>query len=236
MLQLVDATIRYGEICAVDRVSLQVNTGETVALIGANGAGKTSLLNAVSGLLKPSSGKIILNGEAISHLRSHEIVARGLVLVPEGRAVLGTLSVIENLQLGAYRRKRAKEVADDLERCFSMFPRLKERHGQMADSLSGGEQQMLAIARGLMAKPAIMLLDEPSMGLAPLMVREVFHIVRKIGAMGTTILLVEQNAKMALTAASRAYVLERGRIAVAGESSVLLRDQAVAKAYLGGLK
>ena len=167
MLQLKDVTVRYGEICAVDRVSLQVSRGEAVALIGANGAGKTSILNAISGLHRPASGEILLNDVDISRLPSHKIVGSGLVLVPEGRAILGTLTVLENLQLGAYRRRPGKEVEDDLANCFSLFPRLHERQKQMADSLSGGEQQMLAIGRALMARPAIMLLDEPSMGRIP---------------------------------------------------------------------
>jgi branched-chain amino acid transport system ATP-binding protein len=236
LLQLKDVTVRYGEICAVDRVSLQVSRGEAVALIGANGAGKTSILNAISGLHRPASGEILLNDVDISRLPSHKIVGSGLVLVPEGRAILGTLTVLENLQLGAYRRRPGKEVEDDLANCFSLFPRLHERQKQMADSLSGGEQQMLAIGRALMARPAIMLLDEPSMGLAPIMVKEVFQTLKRISAMGTTILLVEQNARMALTVASRAYVLERGRITLEQDSAALSRNEIVAKAYLGALQ
>lgn len=235
MLQLDHLTVCYGEIRAVREVSIEVARGETVALIGANGAGKSSVLNTVAGLLKPAGGRVMLHGEPIGGLPSHAMVSRGLVLVPEGRAVLGSMSVHDNLLLGACRRRDARTtVRSDIARCFELFPRLRERRGQLADSLSGGEQQMLALARALMAKPSIMLLDEPSMGLSPLLVKEVFKIIRRIGAEGMTLLLVEQNSKLALSVASRAYVMDRGSVASSGSSAELLRDGSVARTYLGG--
>lgn len=235
MLQLDQLEVRYGEIRAVRGVSIEVGRGETVALIGANGAGKSSVLNTVAGLLQPAGGRVMLHGEAIGGLAPHALVSRGLVLVPEGRAVLGSMSVHDNLLLGACRRRDTRAaVRADIARCFELFPRLLERRGQLADSLSGGEQQMLALARALMARPAIMLLDEPSMGLSPLLVKEVFKIIRQIGAEGMTLLLVEQNSKLALSVASRAYVMDRGSVATSGPSAALLRDGALARTYLGG--
>lgn len=233
MLRIEGLTVHYGEICAVREASLVVEKGETVALIGANGAGKSSLLNTVAGLLRPRSGAIWLNQQPIAALPPHRVVSHGLVLVPEGRAVLGTMSVQDNLLLGASQRSDKRAIQVDLDRCYELFPRLRERRTQMADSMSGGEQQMLAVARALMARPSIMLLDEPSMGLSPLLAKEVFGIVRQIGAEGMTLLLVEQNAKLALSVASRAYVLEQGRIASSGTREALLGNDAVVAAYLG---
>jgi branched-chain amino acid transport system ATP-binding protein len=233
MLLIEGLTVHYGEISAVRGVDLEVRQGETVALIGANGAGKSSILNTVAGLLRPSGGRIVLNGQSIGGLASHAVVSRGLVLVPEGRAMLGTMTVQDNLLLGASQRSGSREIRADMEKCYDLFPRLRERRGQFADSLSGGEQQMLAVARAIMAKPALMLLDEPSMGLSPLLAKEVFQIVRRIGAEGMTILLVEQNAKLALSVASRAYVLEQGKVASSGTRSELLDNAAVVAAYLG---
>ena len=233
MLRIEGLTVHYGEICAVRGVDLEVRQGETVALIGANGAGKSSILNTVAGLLRPSGGRIVLNGQSIGGLASHAVVSRGLVLVPEGRAMLGTMTVQDNLLLGASQRSGSREIRADMEKCYDLFPRLCERRGQFADSLSGGEQQMLAVARAIMAKPTLMLLDEPSMGLSPLLAKEVFQMVRRIGAEGMAILLVEQNVKLALSVASRAYVLEQGKVASSGTSSELLGNAAVVAAYLG---
>ncbi len=233
MLRIEGLTVHYGDICAVRGVDLEVRQGETVALIGANGAGKSSILNTVAGLLRPSGGRILLNGQPIGGLPSHAVVSRGLVLVPEGRAMLGTMTVQDNLLLGASQRCGSREIRADMDTCYELFPRLRERSGQFADSLSGGEQQMLAVARAIMAKPSLMLLDEPSMGLSPLLAKEVFQIVRRIGAEGMTILLVEQNAKLALSVASRAYVLEQGKVASSGARAELLDNAAVVAAYLG---
>lgn len=233
MLQLDNISVHYGRICAVKELSLEVRQGEIVALLGANGAGKTTTLSAVSGLIRPSSGQIMLNGRRIDHLPPHQIAAGGLALVPEGRAILGTMNVLENLELGAYRISDRKQVKENLDTCFKLFPRLKERQNQQADSLSGGEQQMLAIARGLMAGPGIMLLDEPSMGLAPLIVKEVFRIIKDINTGGTSILLVEQNVKMALSVSHRAYVLERGSIVLEGKGDEIIKNNNVVNAYLG---
>jgi branched-chain amino acid transport system ATP-binding protein len=224
----------YGNIQALRGVTLDVSEGEIVTLIGANGAGKSTTLRTISGLLKPREGAVRLDGEDLAALKPHEIVARGVVQVPEGRRILDRLSVEENLLVGAYTRDDKKAIAQDLEIVYGRFPRLRERRGQAGGTLSGGEQQMLAIGRGLMARPRIMLLDEPSMGLAPILVEEIFEIVHSLNAdQGTTILLVEQNAKAALEVAGRGYVLETGRIRLSGPSEELADNPEVQSAYLG---
>lgn len=222
----------YGGICAVDELSIVVPAGSMVTLIGANGAGKSTILNTISGLLHPRRGSIIFDGVDITGLRADRIAAHGLLQVPEGRQMLAPLSVEENLRIGAYLR-RDSEVDDDLQRLFDQFPQLKQRRAQPAGSLSGGEQQMLAIGRALMGRPRLLMLDEPSLGLAPLIVREVFRIIQAINAAGTTILLVEQNARKALDIADWGYVLERGRIVAAGSATTLRNDATVTAAYLG---
>ncbi len=232
MLTVENLHVYYGAIHAIQGISFSVKKGEIVTLIGANGAGKSTILKTISGLLHPRTGKIMLEGEDISTLAPHQIVARGISQVPEGRRVFPELTVMENLELGAYQRK-GKEHLKELERVFELFPRLKERRNQPAGTLSGGEQQMLAIGRGLMAKPRLLLLDEPSMGLAPLLVKEIFSIIREINAAGTTILLVEQNANMALSIAQTGYVLETGEIVLSGPAGELTRNEEVRKAYLG---
>lgn len=233
MLEVRELSVTYGKIRAVAGVSLSVSDGQIVTLIGANGAGKSSTLAAISGLVRPSGGSILFNGEELTRLGSHEIVARGIVQVPEGRAILHQMSVAENLELGAYGRRDRQSVRADLERYLAHFPVLGQRRHAPAGSLSGGEQQMLAIARGLMARPKLLLLDEPSMGLAPQMVRRIFEIVRDIHAQGTTILLVEQNARRALAIADHGYVLESGRVVLSGPARDLLHDRATVEAYLG---
>ena len=225
--------VRYGGIRAVKGVDLEVGVGELVCLIGANGAGKTSILKAICGLLPAAAGSVSYAGKAITGERSFRLVRDGLVLVPEGRGIFGQLSVAENLAMGAFARNDAAAVRSDLDRMLALFPRLAERSSQSAGTLSGGEQQMLALGRALMSKPRLLLLDEPSMGLAPLMVAKIFEVVRRIASEGVTILLVEQNARMALESASRGYVMESGAITLAGEAKALLADPRVRQAYLG---
>ena len=233
MLQVKNINVSYGAIHAIHDLSLEVNDGEIVTLIGANGAGKTSTLRAISGLNPIKSGEIIYNDEVISTLGAHKIVAHGLSQVPEGRRVFGDQTVEENLLLGAYLRKSKSEVKESMEQVFNSFPRIMERRKQLAGTLSGGEQQMLAIGRALMAKPKLLLLDEPSMGLAPIVVEEIFEIIKDIRKSGTTILLVEQNANAALKIADRGYVLETGKVVISGLAEDLLHDDSVRRAYLG---
>lgn len=234
LLNLEDLNVHYGAIWALKGVNLTVGEGEIVSLIGANGAGKSTTLRAISGVVKASSGGISFHGEDITKVPAHDIVKKGIAQVPEGRRVFANLSVLENLELGAYIRRDTRGIKRDLDDVLDRFPRLKERIGQVAGTLSGGEQQMLAIGRALMTRPKLMLLDEPSMGLAPLLVKEIFSIIREINEEGTTILLVEQNARMALQVASRAYVLETGRIVLDGSAKELAMNEDVKKAYLGG--
>ena len=234
MLKIENLVVRYGMIEAIKGISFEVNDGEIVTLIGANGAGKTTTMHTISGLLKPASGSIWLDGTDITKVPSHKIVSMGLAQVPERRRVFALETVEENLELGAYSRKDKEEIAKDMEHVFERFPRLRERRNQLAGTLSGGEQQMLAMGRALMAKPRIMLMDEPSMGLSPLLVHEIFHIIEEINRQGTTVLLVEQNAKMALGIADRAYVLETGKITLEGTGEQLASDERVRRAYLGG--
>ncbi|MCI6271611.1 MAG: ABC transporter ATP-binding protein [Erysipelotrichaceae bacterium] len=234
MLKINDLNVHYGVIHALKGISIEVNEGEIVSLIGANGAGKTTLLHAISGLIKSSSGNIVFNGEDITKKSARDIVILGLTQVPEGRRIFSGMSVEENLLMGAFLRKDKAEIQKDLENVYSKFPRLKERLKQQAQTLSGGEQQMLAMGRALMAKPKILLLDEPSMGLSPLLVKEIFNIIQEINRQGTTILLVEQNAKMALAIANRAYVIETGNIVLSGSGKELADSEEVKKAYLGG--
>ncbi len=234
MLEIKDLKVSYGMIEAIKGISFEVKDGEIVTLIGANGAGKTTTMHAISGLLKPASGSILLDGKELTKMAPHKIVGLGLAQVPEGRRVFAQQTVEENLILGAYSRTDKEEITKDMEDVFSLFPRLKERRTQTAGTLSGGEQQMLAMGRSLMAKPSILLMDEPSMGLSPLLVSEIFHIIEEINKKGTTVLLVEQNAKRALSIANRAYVLETGYITLSGTGEELARDERVKKAYLGG--
>lgn len=234
MLEIKNLVVRYGMIEAIKGISFHVNDGEIVTLIGSNGAGKTTTMHAISGLIKPSQGSITLNGTDLIKTPSHKIVTLGLAQVPEGRRVFAEQSVKENLLLGAYYRKDKAEIEKDLKYVYDLFPRLRERENQPAGTLSGGEQQMLAMGRALMARPKILLLDEPSMGLSPLLVKEIFRIIEEINRKGTTILLVEQNAKMALAIADRAYVLETGKITLEGTGEELSASEQVRKAYLGG--
>lgn len=234
MLEIKNLVVRYGMIEAIKGISFHVNDGEIVTLIGSNGAGKTTTMHAISGLIKPSEGSITLNGTDLIKTPSHKIVTLGLAQVPEGRRVFAEQSVKENLLLGAYYRKDKAEIEKDLKYVYNLFPRLRERENQPAGTLSGGEQQMLAMGRALMARPKILLLDEPSMGLSPLLVKEIFRIIEEINRKGTTILLVEQNAKMALAIADRAYVLETGKITLEGTGEELSASEQVRKAYLGG--
>ncbi|MCI6704045.1 MAG: ABC transporter ATP-binding protein [Bulleidia sp.] len=234
MLKVENLVVSYGMIEAIKGLSFEVNDGEIVTLIGANGAGKTTTMQTISGLLKPVSGSITLDGVELTKVPAHKIVSLGLAQVPERRRVFTQQSVEDNLLLGAYTRKDKEEIQKDLEEVYEWFPRLNERRKQLAGTLSGGEQQMLAMGRALMAKPKIMLLDEPSMGLSPLLVKEIFHIIEEINKKGTTIFLVEQNAKMALAIANRAYVLETGKITLEGTGAELSNDARVQKAYLGG--
>ncbi len=234
MLKINDINVFYGAIHAIKGASLTVNEGEIVTLIGANGAGKSTILRTVSGLLKPKSGTIEFEGKEIAGLPAHEIVKTGISQVPEGRRIFAEMSVQENLELGAFTRTDKDGVREDMEMVFNRFPRLKERIGQLAGTLSGGEQQMLAMGRALMSRPRLLLLDEPSMGLAPLLIREIFTIIQDINKTGTTVLLVEQNANMALSIAHRAYVLETGRITLSGDARELAASEDVKKAYLGG--
>ncbi len=233
LLALQGLQVAYGGIRAVKGIDLEVAPGELVCLIGANGAGKTTTLRAITGLVRAAAGRVVYDGADIAGLRVHEIARRGLALVPEGRGVFSQLTIEENLAMGAYARSDRAGVAADVERVFALFPRLKERRAQTAGTLSGGEQQMLAIARALMSRPRLLLLDEPSMGLAPLMVERIFEVVRTIAAEGVTLLLVEQNARLALEVSHRGYVLEGGLVAFSGESAKLLGDPRVREAYLG---
>ncbi len=233
MLKVEDLHVYYGSIHAIKGISFEVNEGEIVTLIGANGAGKSTTLNTVAGLLKASQGEVEFKGEKIAGIPAHKLVSRGMSLCPEGRRVFQELTVRENLEMGAFSRPKS-EVSESIESVYELFPRLKERYKQIAGTLSGGEQQMLAMGRSLMSKPALMMLDEPSMGLAPILVEQIFDIVKEMNKNGTTILLVEQNAQMALSIASRAYVLETGRVVSSGTGEKLLKDDAVRKAYLGG--
>ncbi len=233
MLELQDVEVYYGSIRALKGVSLTVGDGELVTLIGANGAGKSTTLRAISSLLHPRSGKITYHGEALNGLAPHRVVALGISHCPEGRHVFGGLTVEENLRLGAVQRKDRGAVADDIERSYSLFPRLKERRRQLGGTLSGGEQQMLAISRALMSRPKLLLLDEPSLGLAPLFVEMIFETIRQLKATNTTILLVEQNARLALDVADRAYVLESGRVTLSGPAAELQHNPDVEHTYLG---
>ena len=233
MLEIKDLEVHYGVIRAIKGISFEVNQGEVIALIGANGAGKTTTLHTITGLIRPSSGKIIFDGKDITKTPAHKIVSMGMAHVPEGRRIFQQLTVLENLKLGAYTRKNSAEIADSLKMVYERFPRLEERKNQVAGTLSGGEQQMLAMGRALMSKPRIILMDEPSMGLSPLLVSEIFDIIKVIRESGTTVLLVEQNAQKALSIADRAYVLETGAISLSGKASDLINDESVRKAYLG---
>ncbi|MGI6413449.1 MAG: ABC transporter ATP-binding protein [Syntrophomonadaceae bacterium] len=234
MLKVKNIDVYYGAIHALKQLSLEIEQGSIVTLIGANGAGKTTTLKTISGLLRPKRGEVIFKGEEISKLPPEKVVEKGISQVPEGRRVFSSLTVLENLELGAYLRKDKKGIAEDMENVFFRFPRLKERRKQLAGTLSGGEQQMLAIGRALMARPELLLMDEPSMGLAPLLVKEIFEIIKDINKKGTTILLVEQNANIALSIADKAYVLETGEIALQGPARELINSEKVKQAYLGG--
>lgn len=233
MLKVRDLKVNYGGIAAVKGVTFDVAPGEMVCLIGANGAGKTTTLKAIAGMLRPAGGSVLYAGEDITGAPSHTLVGRGLALVPEGRGVFARLSVEENLTMGAYTRSDAGAVSQDLERIYQLFARLKERRAQFAGTLSGGEQQMLAIGRALMSRPKLLVLDEPSMGLAPMMVQKIFETILQVRAEGVTVLLVEQNAKLALEASQRAYVMESGSLTLSGKAGDLLVDPQVRKAYLG---
>jgi len=233
LLRLEQLQVSYGGIRAVKGIDIEVRQGELVCLIGANGAGKTTTLKAVTGLVRAAAGRVLYDGQDITGLRVPQIARRGLALVPEGRGVFAQLTIEENLAMGAYARKDRAAVASDVERAFTLFPRLKERRSQTAGTLSGGEQQMLAIARALMSRPRLLLLDEPSMGLAPLMVERIFEVVRTIAAEGVTLLLVEQNARLALETSHRGYVLEGGLVSVSGEAKTILGDPRIREAYLG---
>lgn len=233
MLEVKDLEVSYGVIKAIKGISFEVNQGEVIALIGANGAGKTTILHTITGLIPQTAGSITFEGKDITRLPGHKIVYLGMAHVPEGRRVFAQLSVYQNLRLGAYSRKDKKEFDETLEMVYRKFPRLEERKNQMAGTLSGGEQQMLAMGRALMSHPRIILMDEPSMGLSPIFVEEIFNIIKEISAGGTTVLLVEQNAKKALSIANRAYVLETGQIAMEGKADDLLHNESVRKAYLG---
>lgn len=234
MLKIDDIHVYYDAIHAIKGISLEVNEGEIVTLIGANGAGKSTTLRTVSGLLKPKTGSIQFLGKEIAGMPAHGIVKEGISQVPEGRRIFAEMSVLENLELGAFIRKDKDGIRQDMEMVFHRFPRLEERKEQLAGTLSGGEQQMLAMGRALMSRPKLLLLDEPSMGLAPLLIREIFSIIQDINKTGTTVLLVEQNANMALSIANRAYVLETGRITLSGDAQKLAASEDVRKAYLGG--
>ena len=234
MLRIADLNVYYGAIHALKGISLEVHQGEIVTLIGANGAGKSTTLRTISGLIAPKSGAVDFEGQGIAGLGAHDIVRRGISQVPEGRRIFADMTVLENLELGAFIRNDKDGIASDMEMVFTRFPRLKERISQQAGTLSGGEQQMLAMGRALMSRPRLLLLDEPSMGLAPLLIKEIFSIIVDINKAGTTILLVEQNANMALSIANRAYVLETGRITLSGGAKDLAASEEVRKAYLGG--
>ena len=233
MLEVRDLEVYYGVIKAIKGISFDVNEGEIIALIGANGAGKTTILHTVTGLISPKHGSITFEGHNLVKTPPHKIVSLSMAHVPEGRRVFAQLSVLENLKLGAYTRRDSAEIAESLKMVYERFPRLEERKNQLAGTLSGGEQQMLAMGRALMSKPKIILMDEPSMGLSPILVSEIFDIIRSISEAGTTVLLVEQNAKKALAIADRAYVLETGNITLEGKASDLANNDSVKKAYLG---
>lgn len=233
MLKVTDTQVYYGVIQAIKGISFEVNEGEVIALIGANGAGKTTILHTVTGLIQPEKGKIEFEGNDITKTPAHKIVSLGMAHVPEGRRVFAELSVYENLKLGAYTRSDKDEIEDTLKMIYKKFPRLEERKNQQAGTLSGGEQQMLAMGRALMSHPKIILMDEPSMGLSPIFVNEIFNIIQEVSAGGTTVLLVEQNAKKALSIADRAYVLETGNIVLTGDAKKLMDDDSIKKAYLG---
>jgi len=234
MLEVKDMVVSYGAIKALRGISFRVEEGEIISLIGSNGAGKTTTLHSLSNIIKKTSGSISFNGVDITNLGADKIVKMGLIQVPEGRRVFANMSVKENLEMGAYLRNDKEQIKKDLEWCYELFPRLKERLNQISGTLSGGEQQMLAMARALMSKPKLLLLDEPSMGLAPILVDEIFEIIQKISSSGTTILLVEQNAYKALSIANRAYILETGEITKDGNAQDLITDKSVISAYLGG--
>lgn len=233
MLELKDVNVSYGAIHAIHDVSLKVNDGEIVSLIGANGAGKTTILHTIAGLKKSSSGSIEYNGTDLTKIEASKIITLGMAQVPEGRHIFPIMTVAENLEMGAYIKNNKDEVAASMKEVYERFPRLKERRRQLAGTLSGGEQQMLAVGRALMSKPKIILMDEPSMGLSPLLVKEIFHIIQEVHKQGITVLLVEQNAKMALAISDRAYVLETGRISMEGDAKELMNNDKVKKAYLG---
>jgi branched-chain amino acid transport system ATP-binding protein len=233
MLTLENVSVNYGAIEALTDISMHIEQGEVVTLIGANGAGKTTTLRTITGLLSPSAGRVMFEGEQISGMPAHKLVAKGISMSPEGRGVFANLSVRENLQMGAYLQKNKRQIAESMQRAFTMFPRLKERESQKAGTLSGGEQQMLAMGRALMSRPRLLLLDEPSLGLAPLVVHTIFEAIEDIRSEGTTILLVEQNAHAALNHSDRAYVLETGNIVMTGVSKELAADPRIKEAYLG---
>ena len=234
MLDIKDINVYYGAIHAIKGISLTVNEGEIVTLIGANGAGKSTTLRTISGLLKPKTGSIEFLDKNIADMPAHQIVKEGISQVPEGRRIFAEMTVIENLELGAFIRTDKDAIFEDMNMVFKRFPRLEERREQLAGTLSGGEQQMLAMGRALMSRPKLLLLDEPSMGLAPLLIKEIFSIIQDINKTGTTVLLVEQNANMALSIANRAYVLETGRITISGDAQKLAASEDIRKAYLGG--
>ncbi len=233
LLEVKDLEVHYGMIKAIKGISFDVKEGEVIALIGANGAGKTTTLHTITGLKKASAGSIIFEGQNLLKIPAHKIVGLGMAHVPEGRRIFPTLSVFQNLKLGAYTRNDKAEMAQTIEKIYQRFPRLEERKNQIAGTLSGGEQQMLAMGRALMSHPKIILMDEPSMGLSPLYVSEIFDIIKEISAGGTTVLLVEQNAKKALSIADRAYVLETGKIVMSGDAKKMMDDESIKKAYLG---
>ena len=233
MLEIKDLQVYYGVIQAIKGISFEVNKGEVIALIGANGAGKTTILHTITGLISPKSGSIIYEGKNITKIPGYKIVSMGMAHVPEGRRVFTNLTVLQNLKLGAYTRKDKKEIEDTLQMVYERFPRLEERKNQVAGTLSGGEQQMLAMGRALMSHPQIILMDEPSMGLSPIFVNEIFDIIKEVSKSGTTVLLVEQNAKKALSIADRGYVLETGNIVLEGSAEELLHNDSIKKAYLG---
>lgn len=233
ILEVKDLEVYYGIIKAIKGISFEVNEGEVIALIGANGAGKTTILHTITGLLSPKKGQVIFEGNDITKTPAHKIVSLGMAHVPEGRRVFANLTVYQNLKLGAYTRKDKEGIEASLEMVYKRFPRLEERKNQLAGTLSGGEQQMLAMGRALMSHPKIILMDEPSMGLSPILVNEIFDIIRSVNEAGTTVLLVEQNAKKALAIADRAYVLETGKIVTSGDAKKLMDDEAIKKAYLG---
>ncbi|MFD2369980.1 ABC transporter ATP-binding protein [Brevibacillus sp. GCM10020057] len=236
MLSIQNLTTSYGQIKAIRGISLEVPEGKIVSLIGANGAGKTTTMRTIAGQLKPESGSIVFCGQRIDGARPHQIVKAGLALVPEGRAILGKMTVLENLEMGAFQRSDAQGIKEDMEKMMTWFPILKERLSQLGGTMSGGQQQMLAIARALMSRPKLLLLDEPSMGLAPIVVADIFKVIKQINAEGTTILIVEQNVRQALKIADYGYVLEAGQIVLDGTAESLLNDERVKEAYLGGRK